>query len=116
MVGNFQEGPVPGKLQVGSAWWFNDQADGMTDHLNAISNMSLLSPFVGMLTDSRSFLSYPRHDYFRRLLCNLLGGEIERGLLPRDIELLGALVRDISYRNAARYFGFQSEQAHLPGH
>ncbi len=107
MVGNFQDGSVPGKLQVGSAWWFNDQADGMLEHLNAISNMGLLSPFVGMLTDSRSFLSYTRHEYFRRLLCNLLGGEIERGLLPRDMELVGGLVRDISYRNAARYFGFE---------
>jgi len=107
MVGNFQDGSVPGKLQVGSAWWFNDQADGMLEHLNAISNMSLLSPFVGMLTDSRSFLSYTRHEYFRRLLCDLLGGEIERGLLPRDMELVGGLVRDICYRNAARYFGFE---------
>jgi glucuronate isomerase len=107
MIGNFQDGSVPGKLQVGSAWWFNDQADGMLEHLDAISNMSLLSPFVGMLTDSRSFLSYTRHEYFRRLLCNLLGGEIERGLLPRDMELVGGMVRDICYRNAARYFGFQ---------
>ncbi|HUT34569.1 MAG TPA: glucuronate isomerase [Planctomycetota bacterium] len=107
MVGNFQDGSVPGKLQVGSAWWFNDQADGMLEHLEAISNMSLLSPFVGMLTDSRSFLSYTRHEYFRRLLCNLLGGEIERGLLPRDFGLVGGLVRDICYRNAARYFGFE---------
>lgn len=107
MVGNFQDGSVPGKLQVGSAWWFNDQADGMLEHLNTISNMSLLSPFVGMLTDSRSFLSYTRHEYFRRLLCNLLGGEMERGLLPGDFGLVGGLVRDICYRNAARYFGFQ---------
>jgi len=106
MVGNFQQGPTPGKLQVGSAWWFNDQADGMTEHLNVISNMSLLSPFVGMLTDSRSFLSYARHEYFRRLLCNILGGEIERGLLPRDFGLVGGLVRDVCYNNAARYFGF----------
>ena len=107
MVGNFQDGSVPGKLQVGSAWWFNDQANGMLEHLETISNMGLLSPFVGMLTDSRSFLSYTRHEYFRRLLCNLLGGEIERGLLPRDMDLVGGLVRDICYRNAARYFGFE---------
>jgi len=107
MVGNFQEGPAAGKLQVGSAWWFNDHAHGMLDHLDAVSDMSLLSPFVGMLTDSRSFLSYTRHEYFRRLLCNLLGGEIERGLLPRDFGLVGGLVRDVCYRNAARYFGFQ---------
>lgn len=106
MIGNFQQGPTPGKLQVGSAWWFNDHLDGMTDHLNSISNISLLSPFVGMLTDSRSFLSYARHDYFRRLLCDILGGEIERGLLPRDFALVGTLVRDVSYNNAARYFGF----------
>jgi len=106
MVGNFQDGSVPGKLQVGSAWWFNDQADGMLEHLEAVSNMSLLSPFVGMLTDSRSFLSYTRHEYFRRLLCNLLGGEIERGLLPRDFGLVGGLVRDVCYGNASRYFGF----------
>lgn len=107
MVGNFQDGSVPGKLQVGSAWWFNDQADGMLEHLEAISNMSLLSPFVGMLTDSRSFLSYTRHEYFRRLLCNLLGGEIERGLLPRDFGLVGSLVRAVCYGNASRYFGFE---------
>ncbi|HPD13739.1 MAG TPA: glucuronate isomerase [Planctomycetota bacterium] len=106
MIGNFQDGSVPGKLQVGSAWWFNDQADGMLEHLEAISNMSLLSPFVGMLTDSRSFLSYTRHEYFRRLLCNLLGGEIERGLLPRDFGLVGGLVRDVCFGNASRYFGF----------
>lgn len=107
MVGNFQDGSVPGKLQVGSAWWFNDQADGILEHLNVISNMSLLSPFVGMLTDSRSFLSYARHEYFRRILCNLLGSEMERGLLPRDMELVGGLVSDICYHNAVRYFGFQ---------
>jgi len=106
MIGNFQDGSVPGKLQVGSAWWFNDQADGMLEHLEAISNMSLLSPFVGMLTDSRSFLSYTRHEYFRRLLRNLLGGEIERGLLPRDFGLVGGLVRDVCFGNASRYFGF----------
>jgi len=107
MIGNFQDGSVPGKLQVGSAWWFNDQIDGMLRHLEAISNMSLLSPFVGMLTDSRSFLSYARHEYFRRLLCNLLGDEMERGLLPDDIDLVGGMVRDICYNNAANYFGFE---------
>jgi len=107
MVGNFQEGPAAGKLQVGSAWWFNDQIDGMLEHIEAVSNMGLLGPFVGMLTDSRSFLSYARHEYFRRMLCNLLGSEMERGLLPSDVALVGGMVGDIAYRNAARFFGFE---------
>jgi glucuronate isomerase len=106
MTGNFQDGSTPGKLQYGSAWWFLDQRDGMTQQLEALSNMGLLSQFVGMLTDSRSFLSYPRHEYFRRILCNLLGGEMERGLLPDDIGMVGGLVRSICYENARRYFGF----------
>ena len=106
MIGNYQDGSAPGKMQMGSAWWFNDHIDGMTRQIEALSNVGLLSRFVGMLTDSRSFLSYPRHEYFRRILCNILGGEIEGGLLPRDFDLVGRLVRDISYRNAARYFGF----------
>ena len=106
-IGNFQDGTVPGKMQLGSGWWFNDQIDGMLKQMETLSAMGLLSTFVGMLTDSRSFLSYPRHDYFRRLLCNLVGGEIERGLLPRDFALCGGMVADIAYRNAARYFGFE---------
>ena len=106
MIGNFQDGTVPGKLQFGSGWWFLDQLDGMNKQLDALSNLSLLSRFIGMLTDSRSFLSYTRHEYFRRLLCNKLGDEIERGLLPNDLKLIGNMVRDISYRNAAGYFDF----------
>jgi glucuronate isomerase len=108
MIGNFQDGSVAGKLQYGSAWWFLDQADGITKQLEALSNMGLLSQFVGMLTDSRSFLSYPRHEYFRRLLCNILGEEMRKGLLPNDMELVGGMVRDISYFNAKRYFSFPS--------
>jgi glucuronate isomerase len=104
LIGNFQQGPGAGKIQFGAAWWFLDQLDGMTRQLDALSNMGLLSRFVGMLTDSRSFLSYSRHEYFRRLLCNLLGGEVERGLLPRDLGLLGELVADVCYRNAKEYF------------
>ena len=106
MLGNFQDGSEPGKIQFGSGWWFNDQLDGMTRQMNALSVLGLLSRFVGMLTDSRSFLSYPRHEYFRRLLCNLLGNDVEKGLLPNDMERLGEMVEDISYNNARRYFKF----------
>ena len=106
MIGNFQDGATPGKMQFGSAWWFLDQKDGMERQLAALSNQGLLSRFVGMLTDSRSFLSYTRHEYFRRILCNLLGAEMEQGLLPDDVDLIGAMVVDICYANAARYFGF----------
>lgn len=106
MIGNFQDGSVPGKVQFGSAWWFLDQKDGMEKQIDALSNLGLLSRFVGMLTDSRSFLSYARHEYFRRILCNMIGQDVEQGLLPRDMELLGGLVRDVCYRNAARYFDF----------
>ncbi len=106
MTGNFQDGTIPGKLQFGSSWWFLDQLDGMTKQIESLSNIGLLSRFVGMITDSRSFLSYTRHEYFRRLLCNILGDEIERGVLPRDMKLIGKMVRDISYDNAANYFGF----------
>ena len=104
MAGNFQEGPVPGKMQYGSAWWFLDQKDGIEEQMNVLSNMGLLSRFVGMLTDSRSFLSYPRHEYFRRILCNMLGNDVEAGLLPNDLDLLGKMVEDISFNNAKRYF------------
>lgn len=104
MIGNFQDGSVPGKIQFGSGWWFNDQKDGMIRQMTSLANMSLLSRFVGMLTDSRSFLSYPRHDYFRRILCELIGGWVEGGEAPNDVPLLGTIIRDISYRNAVRYF------------
>jgi glucuronate isomerase len=104
MIGNFQDGTIPGKIQYGSAWWFLDQLQGMRDQIDALSSMGLLSQFVGMLTDSRSFLSYPRHEYFRRLLCNILGSDMEKGLIPPDMELVGGMVRDISYFNAKRYF------------
>jgi glucuronate isomerase len=110
MIGNFQDGSVPGKMQYGAAWWFLDQIDGMTRQIEALSNMGLLSQFVGMLTDSRSFLSYPRHEYFRRLLCALLGRDMERGLIPDDLKLVGAMVRNLSYENAKRYFNFPLTQ------
>ena len=106
MLGNFQDGSCPGKIQFGSGWWFNDQLDGMTRQMNALSVLGLLSRFVGMLTDSRSFLSYPRHEYFRRLLCNLLGNDVEKGLIPDDKEVLYRMVEDISYNNAKNYFKF----------
>lgn len=106
MTGNYNDGSVAGKVQWGSAWWFLDQKDGMTKQLNTLSNMGLLSRFVGMLTDSRSFLSFPRHEYFRRLLCNLFGDEVERGELPNDIPWIGKLVQDISFNNAKNYFGW----------
>lgn len=108
MIGNFNDGSIAGKVQWGSGWWFLDQKDGMTRQLNALSNMGLLSKFVGMLTDSRSFLSFPRHEYFRRLLCNMLGSEIESGELPNDIKWIGQVVRDICYNNARNYFNWQS--------
>lgn len=106
MIGNFNDGSVRGKVQFGSGWWFLDQKDGMTKQLNALSNMGLISCFIGMLTDSRSFLSFPRHEYFRRILCNLLGEEIKRGELPNDMEWIGKMVSDISYNNAKAYFKF----------
>ncbi|TVR44838.1 MAG: glucuronate isomerase [Planctomycetota bacterium] len=106
MIGNFQDGSIPGKMQFGSGWWFLDQWDGMSKQIEALSNLGLLSRFVGMLTDSRSFLSYTRHEYFRRLLCNILGNDMRRGAVPRDFDLVGGMVSDISYRNAKQYFGF----------
>lgn len=109
MTGNFNDGTVPGKVQFGSGWWFLDQKDGMTKQLNALSNMGLISRFVGMLTDSRSFLSFPRHEYFRRILCNLFGNEIENGELPNDLDWTGKVIQDISYNNAVNYFGFKPE-------
>jgi glucuronate isomerase len=109
MVGNFQDGPAAGKLQYGSAWWFLDQKDGMEKQMATLSNMGLLSRFVGMLTDSRSFLSYPRHEYFRRILCNILGNDVEAGLLPGDMALLGTMVEDICFNNARNYFPMESD-------
>jgi len=106
MIGNFNDGTIAGKIQYGSAWWFLDQKDGMIRQINALSNMGLLSRFVGMLTDSRSFLSFPRHEYFRRILCNLLGEDIENGELPDDIAWVGKIVQDICYNNAKSYFNF----------
>jgi glucuronate isomerase len=107
MTGNFQDGTIVGKMQFGSGWWFLDQKDGMEKQINALSNMGMLSHFVGMLTDSRSFLSFPRHEYFRRILCNLLGQDVENGELPADIAWLGKLVEDISYKNASSFFNFE---------
>ncbi|MES2733065.1 MAG: glucuronate isomerase [Bacteroidota bacterium] len=106
MIGNFNDGSLPGKIQWGSAWWFLDQKDGMEKQINTLSNLGLLSCFVGMLTDSRSFLSFPRHEYFRRILCNLLGNDVENGELPDDKEWLGQLVENICYYNAQNYFRF----------
>ncbi|WP_040005813.1 glucuronate isomerase [Fibrisoma limi] len=106
MIGNFNDGSVRGKVQFGSGWWFLDQKDGMEKQMNALSNMGLLSAFVGMLTDSRSFLSYSRHEYFRRILCNLFGNDVENGELPNDVEWIGQIVQDVCYNNAERYFGF----------
>ena len=107
MIGNFNDGSVEGKIQYGSGWWFLDQKDGMVKQLNALSNMGLLSKFIGMLTDSRSFLSFPRHEYFRRLLCNLFGDEIEKGELPNDINWIGKVVQDICFNNAKKYFNWK---------
>jgi len=106
MIGNFQDGSVPGKMQYGSGWWFLDQKDGMEKQMNTLSNLGLLSRFVGMLTDSRSFLSYTRHEYFRRTLCNLIGTDVENGELPHDMELLGNMVENICFNNAKNYFNF----------
>jgi glucuronate isomerase len=104
MLGNFQDGSVAGKMQWGSGWWFLDQKDGMEKQINALSNLGLLSRFIGMLTDSRSFLSYSRHEYFRRILCNILGNDVEGGLLPNDMKLLGQMVENICFNNAKDYF------------
>ena len=108
MIGNFNDGSVAGKVQWGSAWWFLDQKDGMTKQINALSNMGLLSRFVGMLKESRSFLSFPRHEYFRRILCNLFGTEVEAGELPNDLPWIGSVISDICYYNARSYFGWEA--------
>ncbi|RWU10743.1 glucuronate isomerase [Pedobacter chitinilyticus] len=106
MIGNYQDGTVAGKVQWGSGWWFLDQKDGMIKQINTLSNMGLLSQFVGMLTDSRSFLSFPRHEYFRRILCDLFGTDMENGEIPNDIKLVSQLVENICYHNAKAYFSF----------
>ena len=106
MIGNFNDGSVAGKIQFGSGWWFLDQKDGMIKQLNALSNMGMLSCFVGMLTDSRSFMSYPRHEYFRRILCNIFGEEIENGEIPNNMEWIGKITQDICFNNAKNYFGW----------
>ncbi|BBI32209.1 glucuronate isomerase [Cohnella abietis] len=106
LMGSFQDGNTPGKIQLGSAWWFNDTKDGMLEQMNALANLGLLSRFIGMLTDSRSFLSYTRHEYFRRILCNMLGEWVVRGEVPHDMELLGGMVEGICYKNAKNYFEF----------
>jgi glucuronate isomerase len=115
MAGSFQDGRIPGKIQYGPAWWFLDQADGMRRQMEALSSLGLLSMFIGMVTDSRSFLSYPRHEYFRRVLCGLLGDDVARGLLPADMPSLGGMVRDICYFNARRYFRFPDRPSPEPG-
>jgi len=106
MIGNFQDRSIPGKIQYGSGWWFLDQKDGIEKQINTLSNLGLLSRFVGMLTDSRSFLSYTRHEYFRRILCNILGNDVENGEIPNDMELLGQMIENISFNNAKNYFNF----------
>jgi glucuronate isomerase len=108
IIGSFQGGGIPGKIQFGTAWWFNDQKDGMLDQMKALANVGLFSRFIGMLTDSRSFLSYTRHEYFRRLVCDLIGGWVENGEVPNDMELVGKVIRGISYENANEYFSFNT--------
>ena len=107
MIGNFQDGSRPGKMQFGSGWWFLDQKDGMEKQMESLSNMGLLTRFVGMLTDSRSFLSYSRHEYFRRILCNLLGNDVKKGILPDERAWLAEVVRNICFNNAREYFDLE---------
>jgi glucuronate isomerase len=106
MAGNFNDGSFPGKVQYGAAWWFLDQKSGLEKHLRDLGSLGLLRRFIGMVTDSRSFLSYPRHEYFRRLACNHVGEEVEKGLIPDDEEVLKSIIEGISYRNAKEYFNF----------
>jgi glucuronate isomerase len=107
LAGNFHESGIPGKIQFGSAWWFLDQKEGIEWQLNALSSAGLLSRFIGMLTDSRSFMSFPRHEYFRRVLCNVIGNEVETGLLPDDERMIGRMISDICFGNAASYLGLE---------
>jgi glucuronate isomerase len=111
LIGCFQGGSVPGKIQYGSAWWFLDQKEGITAQLNALSNVGLLSRFIGMVTDSRSFMSYPRHEYFRRILCDVIGQDVARGELPNDDAVLGRLVQDVCYGNARNYLNLPEVRA-----
>jgi glucuronate isomerase len=104
MIGNFSSSKV--SMQFGTAWWYLDQKDGMEKQINALSNMGVISKFIGMLTDSRSFLSFPRHEYFRRIICNMIGKDINKGILPSDIKFFGKMIQDISYNNADNYFKF----------
>jgi glucuronate isomerase len=104
MLGNFQKGGVKGKIQFGSAWWFNDHIDGMVEQMRALGNLGALAAFVGMLTDSRSFLSYPRHEYFRRILCNIIGQWVEDGEVYYDEDILKEIVQGVCYNNAKDYF------------
>ncbi|MBQ7391040.1 MAG: glucuronate isomerase, partial [Clostridia bacterium] len=106
MLGNFQKAPIPGKIQFGSGWWFNDQRDGMVAQMTSLANLGMISRFVGMLTDSRSFVSYPRHEYFRRIMCNLLGTWAEDGEYPMDMEKLVEIASGIAYYNSKNYFNF----------
>lgn len=106
MCGNFNDGITKGKVQYGFGWWFLDQKDGIEKQLNALSNMGVVSTFIGMITDSRSFLSYSRHEYFRRVLCNLFGTEMEKRILPNDEKWIGGIIQDICYHNAKEYFNF----------
>ncbi len=106
MIGNFQDGTLPGKIQLGSSWWFLDQKEGMEWQINALSNLGLLSRFIGMITDSRSFMSYCRHEYFRRTLCNLIGRDIENGEIPNDEKLVGSMIKNICYANAKNHMDF----------
>jgi glucuronate isomerase len=111
LIGCFQDGQEPGKIQYGSAWWFLDQKEGITAQLNALSNVGLLSRFIGMVTDSRSFMSYPRHEYFRRILCDVVGQDVVRGELPNDDAVLGHLIQDVCYRNARNYLNLPEPTA-----
>jgi glucuronate isomerase len=106
MAGNFNDGTSPVKVQYGAAWWFLDQKNGMEKHIRDLASLGLMRRFIGMVTDSRSFLSYPRHEYFRRLVCNYVGEEVEKGLIPDEEELLKPLIEGISYKNAKEHFGF----------
>jgi glucuronate isomerase len=106
MAGNFNDGTIPVKVQYGAAWWFLDQKNGMEKHIRDLASLGLMRRFIGMVTDSRSFLSYPRHEYFRRLICNLVGEEVEKGMIPDEEDLLKPLIESISYKNAKGYFGF----------
>ena len=114
MIGNFQDGTSPGKIQYGSGWWFLDQKEGMEWQINALSNLGLLSRFIGMITDSRSFMSYPRHEYFRRTLCNLIGRDIKNGLIPDDEDLVGPMIKNICYANAKNYMAFPGVDGAAP--